>query len=681
MPGQGNPVVTPDSERITEAVDTLFSYTRPHVDKCLGELELPAGLLLDDLRDYVTDALSGRIARHPLRLSDFMAGLEKLQRWGRQNVFLHRTALGGDEPMLASLRDATALRERTAAFCQSRTEAGDEQDCFNNSIYVWDAEQPQLCELRHTPDDLLLKWVETRTWLQTISTKINPANGQKAQIAIPRRERSLNFFHLDLRTGESELRIQTLHENAGRSLAQEVQIYRQIVVRMLGFDPFMPVPLEPVIRNLLDSRASTIRRWVVKLANGGWLDGHAAPSPDTEQLRLGEYAGLKLHYDWVSPNASDRRVEVWIFSKTNHLELVSACEAEDGRALLADVRRCAENEETILDPDLRAVAQHTPSLRYVMHRLDLQFSRLGKQEILAHQLAAEDGITTELVFAAFEALKRQNSARFQASYYVRDPHDPHHKDRAIKQADGTLEYESPADIPNTVQFKRAKKILSVATPGNIGARLSARKAARVLWVTTLHGIRTYGSWQRHINPFLNDAGINHYPFDYGYFNLISFFLPSARRRAVARFRDAYSNFCHEHGIKRCSIVAHSFGTYLVAEALETYGLSFDRIVLCGSIIRRDFPWPVYLAQDRVRQILNDCGHRDLWVKLVVWFVSGTGASGAAKFTTADSRLLQHVHPAWKHSDFFYVDNYRTRWIPFLLHRKPLEIEPAARLKK
>ena len=40
-----------------------------------------------------------------------------------------------------------------------------------------------------------------------------------------------------------------------------------------------------------------------------------------------------------------------------------------------------------------------------------------------------------------------------------------------------------------------------------------------------------------------------------------------------------------------SIVVHSYGTYIAGEAMLKYPeIKFDRMILCGAILRSDFPW-------------------------------------------------------------------------------------------
>lgn len=185
-------------------------------------------------------------------------------------------------------------------------------------------------------------------------------------------------------------------------------------------------------------------------------------------------------------------------------------------------------------------------------------------------------------------------------------------------------------------------------------------------VISVHGIRTRGKWQKDLVPLLGDEGYISHPFDYGYFGVLPFLLRSARRRKIDAFRDELAEANRKY--ERCHIIAHSFGTYIVARALEINpDLRCDHFILCGSIIRRDFPWELVAKRGQVRRVLNDYGRLDVWSRLVGWWVPDAGSSGRDGFEPlADSEfLIQREHREFRHSDYFFDLNYEKRWIPFI----------------
>jgi pimeloyl-ACP methyl ester carboxylesterase len=187
-------------------------------------------------------------------------------------------------------------------------------------------------------------------------------------------------------------------------------------------------------------------------------------------------------------------------------------------------------------------------------------------------------------------------------------------------------------------------------------------------VISLHGIRTRGSWQKDLAIQLNRAGFDYSPLDFGFFHALQLFWPAARERRVRWFRDVYTRTAGENNGAPISVVAHSFGTYLVARAMERFPeVTFDRLVLCGSIVRRDYPWTKVIHESKqVVEVLNDYGRMDLWAGIVRWFVADAGPSGTKGFTDdASGRVIQREHAEFSHSDYFYDLNYDKTWIPFL----------------
>jgi hypothetical protein len=195
----------------------------------------------------------------------------------------------------------------------------------------------------------------------------------------------------------------------------------------------------------------------------------------------------------------------------------------------------------------------------------------------------------------------------------------------------------------------------VARPGNRAEK----------WVLSLHGIRSRGAWQKELTSQLNRVGFNCLPLDYGNFLALELLIPFLRARKIKWFLQEYTR--HVQGADpRPSIVAHSFGTYIVAGALRRYPeLKFDRVIFAGSIVASSFDWANYIPQ-QVRAVLNDSGGRDFWVWLAPWLISDAGRSGRCGFSEgANGAVLNHVRPMFGHSEHFYDLNYIRSWVPFL----------------
>ena len=91
--------------------------------------------------------------------------------------------------------------------------------------------------------------------------------------------------------------------------------------------------------------------------------------------------------------------------------------------------------------------------------------------------------------------------------------------------------------------------------------------------------------------------------NYGRFDLFRFLIPVQffRRRAIQEVLNQIRIAKETSGAEDISIIAHSFGTYVVTRTLERFAeVSFDRVILCGSIVRQNYPWTEIIC--RARQV-------------------------------------------------------------------------------
>jgi hypothetical protein len=191
-------------------------------------------------------------------------------------------------------------------------------------------------------------------------------------------------------------------------------------------------------------------------------------------------------------------------------------------------------------------------------------------------------------------------------------------------------------------------------------------------VILLHGIRTFGLWQHTVRHALGIVAprIQVVPIRYGFIDIFKFLGPkSGRRSAITRVsRELHDAMRRNPGVP-ISIVAHSFGTYVVSEAIRrSNDIRLSRLQLCGSIIPEDFNW----ASIRLRiagAVVNDVGTRDIWPLLAKHATTGYGPSGRFGFGSAAviDRYFNH-----QHSDFFSRDHIENYWIPFLVDGQIVE---------
>ncbi|MFO1417957.1 MAG: macro domain-containing protein [Methylotetracoccus sp.] len=200
-------------------------------------------------------------------------------------------------------------------------------------------------------------------------------------------------------------------------------------------------------------------------------------------------------------------------------------------------------------------------------------------------------------------------------------------------------------------------------------------------VFMVHGIRTAGDWMEKVGRILREADLstNPVPVGYGFFDVLSFLLPVGwiRNHLIDRIGRELVR-CHNLATtKKLSIVAHSFGTFLIAYALKRNpNVKVNCVVLCGSVVPGGFDWSLLdgqLSDIDYRypgfRILNDCGWRDIWPVFAQTFTWGFGSSGRFGFQSGSVKDRFHN---LAHSDFFTDEFINEFWVPVIVEGKIVE---------
>jgi hypothetical protein len=195
-------------------------------------------------------------------------------------------------------------------------------------------------------------------------------------------------------------------------------------------------------------------------------------------------------------------------------------------------------------------------------------------------------------------------------------------------------------------------------------------------VFPLHGIRTQARWQSAFADIAQLAGWNCRleRWYFGRFSLFQFLSPRAREAKVRWLRDAYHDEVSLRGLlneeERPSVVAHSFGGYILGNCLVKYPyLRFNKVILCGCILPCDFPWDQLIDRGQVQAVRNEYGVRDIWAHRVAGFIPQTGPSGTVGFNCRHPRLEQGRF-RYDHSEYFEKGHMKEYWIPFLERTLP-----------
>lgn len=202
------------------------------------------------------------------------------------------------------------------------------------------------------------------------------------------------------------------------------------------------------------------------------------------------------------------------------------------------------------------------------------------------------------------------------------------------------------------------------------------KVVRDHAVVMIHGILTDARWFEKIEDVLKRGDHQLYPVasGYGYFDLIRFLLPlrATRNAVVAKVKRRVDNLLKEQPqIRKVSVIAHSFGSFVVGEMLRTDStLRLHRLLLCGAILPADYPWEKHAHQIEslndpnhvTRRLINDCGWRDVWPVFAQSITWGYGSSGRFGFQTHFVRDRFHD---LGHSEFFTEKFCNEFWLSAL----------------
>jgi hypothetical protein len=131
------------------------------------------------------------------------------------------------------------------------------------------------------------------------------------------------------------------------------------------------------------------------------------------------------------------------------------------------------------------------------------------------------------------------------------------------------------------------------------------------------------------------------------------------RKVEVEVRAARKRFPDRH----ISVLAHSFGTYITGVLLSSAEHKFDRIALCGSVLRDDFDFPS--VETRFSKIVNEIGCRDVWPALAAKILWGYGPTGSFGFNRGIF-VEDRKHAKFKHSQFLNREFCERFWLPFFL---------------
>jgi hypothetical protein len=151
-------------------------------------------------------------------------------------------------------------------------------------------------------------------------------------------------------------------------------------------------------------------------------------------------------------------------------------------------------------------------------------------------------------------------------------------------------------------------------------------------VILVHGINTRAQWLSTVKPALVEAGLWAESAGYGFYGALRFLIPIdwLRRQAIERVRIRINAATASHKPVMLSVIAHSFGSYIVARLIaQEFHIKWHRIIFCGSVVSDRFPFEQCVSRF-TSPILNEIGTRDYWSALaqaVTWCYGSVGSHG------------------------------------------------------
>lgn len=195
---------------------------------------------------------------------------------------------------------------------------------------------------------------------------------------------------------------------------------------------------------------------------------------------------------------------------------------------------------------------------------------------------------------------------------------------------------------------------------------------------TVHGIRTYGSWQQSIENAMKGYSreFEFLQFRYGFLDIFSFLIPFLRKRKMKEVADRLRSVLVEDGEFETFVIGHSFGSMIVSEAFKALpnDRSFRMTILCGSPLnsKDDIGHIIESSQFTV----NECGTRDYILVLARLFGVGLGDAGRVGFAREETKRFKNRFFRGGHSLYFNkestVEFFEEYWVPLLCAGKEPE---------
>jgi len=188
-------------------------------------------------------------------------------------------------------------------------------------------------------------------------------------------------------------------------------------------------------------------------------------------------------------------------------------------------------------------------------------------------------------------------------------------------------------------------------------------------VVLVHGIRTFGGWALDVSRYLETTGFNVKIEGYNRFStakLLGYWFYDTGKRERKKLKEALVQLKKQSPHSKTTVIAHSHGSLLISKLLEEKQIEIDNLILCGSIVRRDFPWGDLVQNGIIKQVLNIAGRKDIWAAIAENWVYGAGGSGLLGFQSESENVRTLVRADGGHSTSLNDSKHQKKiWLPFM----------------
>lgn len=228
---------------------------------------------------------------------------------------------------------------------------------------------------------------------------------------------------------------------------------------------------------------------------------------------------------------------------------------------------------------------------------------------------------------------------------------------------------------NSVDDEELRKALA-SYAGRTYIERNHRKGVVVL----IPGVNTRAEWISRLTPMLNKKGWIVAPYLYNNQKRLFLFW-WLRKDHITRFRKWINELKDVVGDNHFSVVAHSFGTYIITKYIDLFKIEdrtpivFDAVILTGSILNPKYDWNKIPSGclNRVVNVITKNDGAVKWLKfrfICNWIFTERlfGNSAIVGFSRPSSNLLDKEWDILTHCDVFEKDFVRAVLIPHLEYR-------------